>query len=67
MMEYQSEHPRDISTQLHARISFLSLATLAISEYSEHNDVSDTPAWVGLFYFTLDLLDLTAALKEKAV
>ena len=65
MMDYQSENPGDISTQLHARISFLSLATLAISEYSERNDVSDTPAWTGLFYFTLDLLDMSSALKGK--
>ena len=65
MIDYQSEHPSDISAQLHARISFLSLATLAISEYSERNDVSNTPAWEGLFYFTQDLLDISSALMEK--
>lgn len=65
MSGYLSEHPSDISTQLHARLSFLSLAALAISEYSERNDVSDTPAWEGLFYFTQDLLDISSALMEK--
>lgn len=67
MMDYQSEQPGDISTQLHARLSFLSLATLAISEYSERNDISDAPAWEGLFYFTEDLLDITSALMEKTI
>lgn len=65
MRDYQSEQPGDISTQLHARLSFLSLAVLAIGEYSEHGGVSDTSAWEGLFYFTQDLLDVSAALMEK--
>ena len=65
MMDFQSENPGDISAQLHARLSFLSLAVLAIGEYSERNGVSDTPAWEGLFYFTVDLLDMSSALKEK--
>lgn len=65
MTDFQSENPGDISAQLHARLSFLSLAVLAIGEYSERSSVSDTPAWVGLFYFTQDLLDISAALMEK--
>lgn len=65
MIDFQRENPGDISTQLHARLSFLSLAALAISEYSERNGVSEAPAWEGLFYFTVDLLDMTSALMEK--
>lgn len=65
MTDFQSENPGDISAQLHARISFLSLAVLAIGEYAEHGGVSDTSAWEGLFYFTQDLLDISAALMEK--
>lgn len=65
MIEYLGEHPGDISVQLHARLSFLSLAVLAISDYSERNDVPDAPAWEGLFYFTQDLLDISSALMKK--
>lgn len=65
MTDFQSENPGDISAQLHARLSFLSLAVLAISDFGERNDISDTPAWEGLFYFTQDLLDISAALMEK--
>lgn len=65
MTDFQSENPGDISAQLYARLSFLSLAVLAIGEYSERGDVSDASAWEGLFYFTQDLLDASAALKKK--
>ena len=65
MTDYRRNDPGDISTQLRSRLSFMALATLAISDFSERNDVSDTPAWEGLFYFTQDLLDMTSALMEK--
>lgn len=64
MIEYKSEHPGDISAHLHARIRFLSLATMAIGALDE-DSLADKLAWEGLFYFTLDLLDMTSALKEK--
>ena len=64
MMDFRSENPGDISAQLHARIRFLSLATLAIGSLDE-GTLADALAWEGFFYFTQDLLDLTAVLKEK--
>lgn len=64
MIDYQRQHPGDISDHLHARIRFLALATMAIGELEE-GALADALAWEGLFYFTQDLLDLTAALKEK--
>ena len=64
MMDFLSENPGDISAQLHARIRFLSLATLAIGSLDE-GTLEDALAWEGFFYFTQDLLDLTAVLKEK--
>ena len=64
MMDFRSENPGAISAQLHARIRFLSLATLAIGSLDE-GTLADALAWEGFFYFTQDLLDLTAVLKEK--
>ena len=65
MTDYRRNDPGDISTQLHSRLSFLALATLAISDFSDRYDVSGAPGWVGLFYFTLDLLVMTSAVMEK--
>lgn len=64
MTDFQSENPGNISAQLHARIRFLSLATLAIGSLDE-GALADALAWEGLFYFTQDLLDISAALMEK--